>query len=123
MGFKSGKTIHRDEISGLYVQDDGAGNGTYSVNELQTRAEARQAALNAAIKSSWPSSMTSSVPEHTDPSLGNVFSRLPKPSDYVVGSKSERFGSAAEDDSNPNAGGAPQKPAKVAGIEPARKRG
>jgi hypothetical protein len=123
MGFKSGKTIHRDEISGIHVHQDVA-DGTHSVNELRARSDARQQAINDAAKADWPENMTSSVPEHSNPTLGNAFSRLSKPSDYVVGSKAPRFGASAEDDTDPSTqGGQPQKTAKVKGIEQPKKRG
>jgi len=122
MGFSKSKTHHRDEISGLHVHDD-IQPGTHGAEDLSARNAARQADLNAAIKRDWPGSMTASIPEHQDPTLGNAFSRLAKPSDYIVGSKSERFGSSAEDDTSADAGGAAQKPAKQKGIEQPKKRG
>jgi hypothetical protein len=122
MGYKKAATHHRDEISGLHVHDD-LQDGTHGVEDLARRNQSRQDSLNAAIKSDWPKDMTSSKAESSDPALGNAFSRLPKPSDYVVGSKAASFGSSAEDDTDSSIGGAPQKPAKQKGIEPARKRG
>jgi hypothetical protein len=121
MGYK--KTIQRNEISGAFEHND-IQSGEVSVNELRNRMDARQTAINEAHKKDWPANMTSSNPESTDPTLGNAFTRLPKPADYMVGSKSDRFGSSAEDDTNPSTqGGAPQKTAKVKGIEQPKKRG
>ncbi len=67
--------------------------------------------------------MTATFAEHIDPTLGNAFSRMPKPSDVVVGSKSERFGSSAEDDTDSSTRRAPQKTGKVKGVEQPKKRG
>jgi hypothetical protein len=74
MGYKS-KTIHRDEISGLFVQDD-IGAGTFSVDELNARAAARQQALNDGNKAEWDNLTVNS------PDYGNAMSRMPKPTDY-----------------------------------------
>jgi hypothetical protein len=123
MGYKKSATHHRDEISGLHVHDD-IQDGTHGAEDLAARNAARQADLNAAIKRDWPANQTASIPEHSDPTLGNAFSRLPKPSDYIVGSKAPRFGASAEDDTNPSTqGGQPQKPSKQKGIEEPKKRG
>ena len=123
MGFSKSKTHSRDEISGLHVQND-VPDGEHSVNELRARSDARQAGINAANRGDWPKDQTSSNPEHSDASLGNAFSRMPVPSDYVVGSKAPRFGASAEDDTNPSTqGGQPQKTAKVAGVQQPKKRG
>jgi len=124
MGYKKAATHHRDEISGLHVHDDAAlKNGEVSVNQLRALMDSRQAGINAAHKADWPKDMVSSNPEHTDPSLGNAFSRLPKPVDVVIGSKAPRYGASAEDDTNAAVqGGQPQKTAKQKGIEPPKKR-
>ncbi|HET9305568.1 MAG TPA: hypothetical protein VFO46_06025 [Candidatus Sulfotelmatobacter sp.] len=121
MGFSKKSLHHRDEISGIHVHDDIA-NGSHGAQDLSARNAARQEDLNSRIRGDWPGSMTSSVPEASDPTLGNAMSRLPKPSDFIVGSKAARFGSSAEDDSDSSQGGAPQKPSKQKGVEPARKR-
>ena len=122
MGYTKSKTHHRDEISGLHVHDD-IQPGTHGAEDLARRNQARQDSINAATKADWPKDQTSSIPEHIDPTLGNAFSRLSKPSDYVVGSKAPRFGASAEDDTDSSLGGAPQKPAKQKGIEQPKKRG
>lgn len=121
MGFSKKATHHRDEISGLHVHDD-IQDGTHGAEDLARRNQSRQESFNSAVRGDWPSDMTSSNPEHTDPSLGNAFTRLPKPGDFVIGSKSDRFGSSAEDDTDSSQGGQPQKPTKQKGIEPAKKR-
>jgi hypothetical protein len=91
MGYKS-KTIHRDAISGLHVHDDVVGNdGSYSVNELRARTDARQAALNSAIQADWPKDMTSTNADVEHPTYGNAGSRLPRPSD-VSSKGADRFG-------------------------------
>ena len=118
MGFKSGKTHHRDEISGLHVHDDAAlKNGEVSVNQLRSLMDSRQAGINDAAKADWTAGSTL---DH--PAYGNALSRLSKPSDAVVGSKAEHYGSADENEADAARGGAAQKPAKQKGIEPARKR-
>ena len=115
MGYK--KTIQRNEISGAFEHND-IESGEVSVNELRARSDARQAALNEAHKKDWSDPNTVNSPAY-----GNALSRLPKPSDYVVGSKAPRFGASAEDDTNPSTqGGQAQKPAKQKGIEPPKKR-
>src|SRR5579872_5663679 len=116
MGYKKSGTHHRDEISGLHVHDD-IQDGTHGAEDLARRNQSRQDSINDAIRADWPANQTASIPEHSDPTLGNAFSRIPKPSDYVVGSKADRFGSSAEDDSDSSQGGQPQKTAKVKGIE------
>lgn len=120
MGYK--KTIEREPISGLFQSNDITDSGTYSVNELKAKTAARQEALNNAHKADWPKDMLSSNPESTDKALGNAFSRLPKPSDAVVGSQCEHYG--ADTGTAPVAkGGEPQKNAKVAGVPTAKNRG
>ena len=121
MGYKSGKTIQRNEISGIWEHND-VPDGEHSVSELRARSDARQEAINNSHRGDWPSDMTSSVPEPNDPTLGNAFSRMPKPVDYVVGSKADRFGGSLEDDSDSRQGGPVQKPSKAKGIEPPKKR-
>jgi hypothetical protein len=120
MGY-SKNTHHRDEISGLHVHND-IQDGTHGAEDLSARNAARQADLNAAIKRDWPATMTATIAENADPTLGNAFSRLPKPSDVVVGSKAERYGSADENEADSTRGGPPQKPTKQKGIEPPSKR-
>jgi hypothetical protein len=115
MGYSKSKTIQRDEISGLFQHND-VQDGTHSVNELQARSDARQAAINAAHKKDWtddPNSVNS-------PSYGNSMSRQPKPSDAVAGS-GDRYGK--EDQAPPVKGGAIQKDQlpTVKGIMPASK--
>jgi hypothetical protein len=123
MGFsKKSKTIVRDEVSGLHVHQD-VPDGTHGAQDLAARNQSRQDSLNAAIKADWPQDMLHSSHDAAHATYGNALSRMPKPSDYVVGSKSDRFGSSAEADSDPTQGGQPQKPTKQKGIEPARKRG
>ena len=122
MGFSKKALHHRDETSGLHVHTD-VPDGTHGAADLSARNAARQADLNAAIKRDWPGSMTATIAEHSDPTLGNAFSRLAKPSDVVSGSKADRFGSADENEADATRGGQPQKPSKQPGIEPARKRG
>lgn len=122
MSSTKSSTHHRDEISGLHVHDD-IKDGTHGAEDLSARNAARQESINKAIRADWPANQTASIPEHSDPTLGSAFSRLPKPSDYIVGSKSERFGSSPEDDTSANAGGAAQKPSKQPGIQQPKKRG
>jgi len=123
MGFSKKSLHHREPISGLHVHDD-ITTGEHGAMDLAKRNQARQDDLNAKNRADWPANMTASIPEHTDPSFGNAFSRMPKPSDFVVGSKAPRFGASAEDDTNPAVqGGQPQKTAKVAGVERPKKRG
>jgi hypothetical protein len=123
MGYKKAPTHHRDEISGLHVSDD-IQPGTHGAEDLARRNQSRQDSINAATKADWPANMTSSNPEHSDPTLGNAFSRMSKPSDYVVGSKAPRFGASAEDDTDPSTqGGQPQKTPKAKGVEQPKKRG
>ena len=120
MGFS--KTHHRDETSGLHVHDD-ISSGTHGVEDLAARNAARQESINKAITSDWPLNMTSADDANIDhPAYGNASQRFPVPSDFIVGSKAARFGSSAEDDTDTK-GGAPQKPSKQKGIEPARNRG
>jgi hypothetical protein len=92
MGYKSGKTIHRDEISGLHVHDDGGlKNSTVSVDQLQARSDARQQAINDAIKADWPKDQLSTSADIEHPTYGNVGSRSPRPSD-VSSKGDDRFG-------------------------------
>ena len=121
MGYKKAVTHHRDEVSGLHVHDD-IQPGTHGAEDLARRNQSRQDSINAAIKGDWPKDMTTGdiKPEH--PAYGNAGSRLPRPSDFVVGSKADRFGSSAEDDVNSSQGGAPQKPTKQPGVEQPKKR-
>jgi len=121
MGYRKSSLHHRDEVSGLHVHDD-LTTGEHGAMDLSKRNQSRQDDLNAKNRGDWPGSMTSSVPEASDPTLGNAMSRLSKPSDFVVGSKSARFGSSVEDDANSAQGGPVQKPSKQKGIEPPKKR-
>lgn len=122
MGYKKAATHHRDEISGLHVADD-IQPGTHGAEDLARRNQSRQESINAAHKADWPENMLHSSHNIDHPTYGNAGTRVPRPSDYVVGSKSDRFGSAAENDSDPTQGGQPQKPSKQAGIEAPKKRG
>jgi len=106
----------------LHVQDDVA-DGSHGAMDLSKRNDARQADLNSRTKSDWPQDMLHSSHDIEHPTYGNAGTRVPRPSDYVVGSKSARFGSSAEDDSDSSQGGPVQKPAKQKGIEPPKKRG
>jgi len=68
MGYKSGKTIQQNAISGMFEHNDGADkNGEVSVNELRSRMDARQQAINEAIQKDWknPNGMDS-------PAYGNA---------------------------------------------------
>jgi len=123
MGYKKSSTHHRDEISGLHVHDD-VQDGTHGAEDLAARNAARQESINKAIKADWPENMTSASDANVEhPAYGNAGSRLPRPSDFIVGSKADRFGSSAEDDTSADAGGAAQKPAKQKGIEQPKQRG
>ena len=123
MGYKKSPLHHRDEISGLHVHDD-IKDGTHGAEDLSKRNDARQADLNSRVKADWPANQLASIPEHSDPSFGNTFSRMPKPSDVVIGSKAPRYGASAEDDTNPSTqGGQPQKTPKAKGVEQPKKRG
>jgi hypothetical protein len=80
MGFKSGKTIHRDAISGLHIHDD-VQDGTHSVNELRSRMDSRQQSLNDAIKADWPADQLSTNADIEHPTYGNAGKQFPRPTD------------------------------------------
>jgi|SRR5215469_3295149 len=88
MGYK--KTISRDEISGLWQQND-VSDGTWSVDELTNRAADRQSALNKAIENDWPANMTATTSDCEAEVYGNAGSRLPRPTDYSSKGQ-DRFG-------------------------------
>jgi hypothetical protein len=91
MGYKKA-TIHRDDISGLHVHDDGGlKNGEVSVNELRARMDARQQAINDAHKADWPENMTATDADVDHPTCGNAGSRLARPSD-VSSKGGDRYG-------------------------------
>ena len=118
MGYKKAATHHRDEISGLHVHND-VPEGEHSVNELRARNDARQSGINEATKQDWPANMTSSNPEHSDPTLGNAFSRLPRPSDAVAGSLDTYGGGQTA--THKVGGPAQRNQPPVKGIQPATK--
>ena len=90
VGYKS-KTIERDSISGLHQHIDSLQNSTVSVNELRNRMDARQAALNDAIKADWPKDMLSTSGDVEHATYGDAGSRLPRPTDYSSKGQ-DRFG-------------------------------
>jgi hypothetical protein len=113
MGYKKAATHHRDEISGLHVHDD-VQDGEHSVNELRARNDARQAGINDATKADWSDPNTVNSPTY-----GNAMSRMPKPSDAVVGSLDTYGGgqTAAHKVGGPTQRNQPP----VKGIQPATK--
>lgn len=114
MGYSSKKTAGRDEVSGIMNHVD-VPDGTWSVNELRNRNDARQELINSTHKSDWTAGSTL---DH--PAYGNALSRLSKPSDAVAGSL-EHYGSGQT--APPKTGGTVQKNNKpaVKGLDPATK--
>jgi hypothetical protein len=90
MGYTKSKTHHRDEISGLHVQDD-VQDGTHGIEDLSRRNQSRQDSINAAIKGDWPENMTATNADADHPTYGNAGSRLPRPSD-VSSKGTDRYG-------------------------------
>jgi hypothetical protein len=90
MGYKKAATHHRDEISGLHVQDD-VQDGTHGIEDLSRRNQSRQDSINDAIKADWPENMTATNASADHATYGNAGSRLPRPSDYSSKGQ-ERFG-------------------------------
>src|SRR5579859_105162 len=103
MGFSKKALHHREPISGLHVQDD-VQPGTHGAEDLSARNAARQEDLNKRIRADWPQDMLHSSHDAAHVTYGNALSRMPKPSDFVVGSKADRFGSSAEDDADSSQG-------------------
>ena len=113
MGYSSkGKTTHRDEISGLHVQDDTAyKNGEVSVNQLRATTDARQTAINDAIRNDWPENMTATSADIDDVAYGNAGEKYPRPTDYSSKGQ-DRFGISGTPGKQ-SAGKAPRSNSKV----------
>lgn len=88
MGYK--KTIQRNPISGLFEHND-ITSGEVSVNELRSRTDARQAALNDAHKADWPKDQLSTSADIGHPTYGNAGEKFPRPTD-VSSKGQDRYG-------------------------------
>jgi hypothetical protein len=61
------------------------------VNELRATTDARQQALNDAIRADWPKDMTSTTASIEHPTYGNAGEKVPRPTDYSSKGQ-DRFG-------------------------------
>jgi hypothetical protein len=92
MGFSKSKTHERDSISGLHVHNDKANvNGEFSVDQLRSLMDSRQAGINDAIRADWPENMTATNADIEHPTYGNAGEKFPRPTD-VSSKGQDRYG-------------------------------
>lgn len=102
----------RERISGHHVPID-VQDGTYGSADLAKKNDARQDDNAKLQKADWPGSMTSSIPEKSDPVLAYAIEHLARPTDPEQ--KPENHFGKGPKSKGPNPGDDPNDRSKDAG--------